>query len=88
MHFTINLNYLSETGEKLLRIRVENTCGKIFKHLACKTILKLGTELMLAAIFDRIKKETEKIQQSVHNLYLAFNLVKVWNEEKLLILRD
>ena len=85
MHFTINSSYLSETGEKLLRIRVDNTCGKFFKHLAYEMILKLGTELTVAEIFDRIKKETEKIEQSIHNLYLALNLVKVWNEEKLLL---
>ena len=78
------LNYLTETGEKSLRIRLDNTCSEFFKHLAYETILKLGTE-PLVAIFDRIKKETEKIEQSNYNLFLVFNLVKVLNKEKLLL---
>lgn len=78
------LNYLTETGEKSLRIRLDNTCSEFFKYLAYETILKLGTE-PLVAIFDRIKKETEKIEQSNYNLFLVFNLVKVVNKEKLLL---
>ena len=80
----MQLNYLTETGEKSLRIRLDNTCSEFFKHLAYETILKLGTEL-LVAIFDRIKKETEKIGQSNYNLFLVFSLVKVLNKEKLLL---
>lgn len=66
-------SYLTETVKKPLRIRLGNTFGEIFKALCNKTFSKLGTEPTLEVIFDRIKKEIDKIQAVTRNLYLIFN---------------
>lgn len=71
------LTYFIETGEKLLRIRPDDNCSSDYKMF-----LKLGTEPMLATIFDKIKEKIEKTEQSTLILYLTFNLVKVLNKRK------
>ena len=44
------LNYLTETGEKPLRIKLDNTCSEFLKDLGHKTFLKLSTEPTLAGL--------------------------------------
>lgn len=75
----------SKTGEKPLRIGLNNTCGEFFKDLVFNTYLKLGTEPKLMEIFDRIKKEIKKMEQLIQNLHLSFNFLKVLSKEILLL---
>ena len=50
------LSYLTETGEKLPRVRLENTYAEFFQGLCNETFLTLSAKPALGAIFNTIKK--------------------------------
>ena len=47
-----------------------------------KLFLKQGTEPTIIAIFDKIKKQIEKMKQSAKSLYIKLDKIKVLNKEK------
>ena len=59
------LSYLTETGQKRLRIKLSNTLGEFFKDLGFNKNLKLDAEPKLMKIFKGIKKEMERMEPSV-----------------------
>ena len=82
------LNYLTKTGEKPLRIRQDNTCSGFFKDTDHEKFLKRGTEPKPATIFDRIEKGIEKIEHCKDRFAHArelFRETKIFNEFQLSI---
>ena len=81
----LELSYLTETGDKPLKVRLESTCSEFFKGLCKETFWKLDAERTLHAFVNRIKRKIDKIEAETRNPYLTFNQVKVLNKERLLL---
>ena len=75
---------MAETGQKPQIICKNNTWGEL-QILETKIFLKVDAEPTIVTIFNKIKEAVISISKdnSSHNFYVHFNIIKVLNDEKL-----